>query len=842
MSLRWNLTHGSSDQRDVSARVRANSLSVRINAEEGSVAITTVNLDDPDGDLIVNGLAGLFGSESEVPGTIYDQTFIRGFIADRTVSRGDDDTSFRTTDARKWAVNIADQNSLLSRRILLGNDANRPAETDVERVQYLMGTPEMNLIDEEDYIDTSGPVAMDAADYRGQTAFDILNDCAQASGKNFWVMFRPDIGNSYGLWYDFTSSTAYSSDITISNDMADVDGVTCFAASFDSTMVRDPSRVYSGVYMPYDGGAVYRQLASTASNFHARDTTSYSPNVKTAAKANARADRYLASIATEEDRITTSIIVPNAQVQDLKEGHRVQAKFTHFPGYEAFTWMRVLNRTIEQVSEYFYQITVELSAEVVDDPVSACDVTPTASGFYGPLGDSGSPPYANVTPANGVIVYGRPGEGTPAYPPNNAAGWTTNVWHFPIYGAGGAGTMDQGAPDTLNYVYLYLFGEGTLTIHTTEITPLCTYSIYQTNGDGFTSTTLGSAIPIGGSHVVNVTAGNGAYSCWNRIELAFAGPSGKFGFNGVDWALNDVVIVGGGTGSGAGPVGGGAPTGSGGDEPTDGGSVLTLTAADSVAEFEAATENMGIDTIELASGNYTWQSVSINVDRSARPLTIRPALGATVNFVGPATSTGIIFLLGQVNRTKYVTFDGRAGGGGASAMFFKDMAIPQAGVFEPRGTDYCTFKYLTFQNISRDTGYSDQPYKTWCFYISAAGSGSNDHLLIDHCSFKAPASYRDVSAIQVASSGSHGNISITNVVEMQDYHYAFAADLVSISNLVLDTWTMDDCGRTTNNSSIRILSGSSVNGTYSNIVATSSEPFVNAGSGTMTNGGGNSGI
>lgn len=397
MSLRWNLTHGSSDQRDVSARVRANTASVRINAEEGSVAISTVNLDDPDGDLIVNGLAGLFGSESEVPGTIYDQTFIRGFIADRTVSRGDDDSSFRTEAARKWAVNIADQNSLLSRRILLGNDANRPAETDVARVQYLMGTPEMNLIDEEDYINTGGAVAMDAADYRGQTCFDVLNDCAQASGKNFWVMFRPDIGNSYGLWYDFTSSEAYTSDISISNVLSDVDGTTVFAASFDTALVRDPSRVYSGVYMPYDGGTVYRQLASTASNFHPRDITSYSPNVKTAAKANARADRYLQSIATEEDRITTSIIVPNAQVQDLKEGHRVLCKFSHLPGYEDWSYLRVLNRTVEQVSEYYYQVTVELSGEI-NEPGSRLLIAVVASSRAsgqddGPIVDSSTHPW-----------------------------------------------------------------------------------------------------------------------------------------------------------------------------------------------------------------------------------------------------------------------------------------------------------------------------------------------------------------------------------------------------------------------------------------------------------------
>lgn len=270
--------------------------------------------------------------------------------------------------------------------------------------------------------------------------------------------------------------------------------------------------------------------------------------------------------------------------------------------------------------------------------------------------------------------------------------------------------------------------------------------------------------------------------------------------------------------------------------------VWTLTSADSKATFQTKCQDMNIDVIELASGNYTWQAVDINVDRTARPLTIRPAAGATVNFVGPITTDGTCIKLGNSVRTKYVTFDGRAGGIGAtSSMIFKDMSISQAGVFEPRGTNFCTFKYLTFQNISRDTAFSDQPYKTWAFYISGAGTGSNDELVVDHCWFKAPNSYRDISAIQVASSGSHGHITVSNVEEMTNYHYALAVD-VTTSNLELVNWVMTDCGRVSNGSSIRVLSGTNCNGSYTNIDATLSEPFVNAGTGTMTNGGGNSGI
>lgn len=262
-------------------------------------------------------------------------------------------------------------------------------------------------------------------------------------------------------------------------------------------------------------------------------------------------------------------------------------------------------------------------------------------------------------------------------------------------------------------------------------------------------------------------------------------------------------------------------------------SVVTLTSSDTKATFLSKTTDTSIDVIELAAGTYTWQDVQIDVDRTSRPLTIRPASGATVNFVGPATSSGSIFYLGQSTFTKHITFDGSPG-----AMVFKDFELASSGVFEPRGTDYCTFKYLTFQNLARDPLYAAQPYHSWCFYISGAGTGGNDHLLIDHCTFSAPAVSRDISCMQVASSGTHGTITISNVLALTNYAYAFYAEQPT-SALTLDTWTMTNCGQA--GTSIR-FTAADIDGSYSNITATSSSPLLNQSTGTMTNGGGNTGI
>src|SRR6185503_4104204 len=117
-----------------------------------------------------------------------------------------------------------------------------------------------------------------------------------------------------------------------------------------------------------------------------------------------------------------------------------------------------------------------------------------------------------------------------------------------------------------------------------------------------------------------------------------------------------------------------------------------------------------------------WQNVVITTDRTSAPLTIRPALGATVNFVGPATTTGIIFQIGSsaANKAKWITFNGQDSAGGG-AMVFKDFLLAQSGVFEPRSSDHCSFINLTFDNIGQDTGVAGHAaFKSWIFYISGA--------------------------------------------------------------------------------------------------------------------------
>jgi hypothetical protein len=87
-----------------------------------------------------------------------------------------------------------------------------------------------------------------------------MADCAAASGKNFFV-YVPDSrpGDPVGpVAYVDPTAAVFSSTLRISNVLSDVDGTTTFAPSYDATLARDPSQVYSGVYLTYSGGHVYR--------------------------------------------------------------------------------------------------------------------------------------------------------------------------------------------------------------------------------------------------------------------------------------------------------------------------------------------------------------------------------------------------------------------------------------------------------------------------------------------------------------------------------------------------------------------------------------------------------
>jgi hypothetical protein len=412
--------------------VRLYTLDVTENAEEGSVATSNIMVEDPDGTFDFPPLTRIWGVEAEVAQS--SNTYVyHGYIASRRIHRGD---STLTSSARVWDIEVVDENSILTRRVLSSPNANRPAETDVQRVTWLANEADGQLlIDSTEWLFEASPVAMDAVDYRGQTAQEVLNDCAQASGKNYYAYFKEGTGT--GLWYGSPDHTGRVSMVRLTNVLGEVNhDQNIYEISRDTVLERDPSRLLSGLYGQYAEQAVYVRNDAMFRYIGLRDLPFSWANVKTQAKAIARANRSLADLDSEEDRITTTVIVPAARVNWIKAGYRVRFRAVHLPGYEDFVWLRVLHRSVVQTSEQLdngsYTLTLELGTGSIPE-------SPTVA--------PAEPPGETILSAN-LLIGSATFLGLGADRENH---WATNVGGSPVaLTAGRAYRLKMTITDNLN--------------------------------------------------------------------------------------------------------------------------------------------------------------------------------------------------------------------------------------------------------------------------------------------------------------------------------------------------------------------------------------------------------
>jgi len=370
-------------------------------AELGTVGIAGIPFDDPAGTLTVAGWQTFTVDEDQGPAG--QQRLWTGYIADRKYQRGLG-TSLVTGGARLIDTSIVELNTILSFRLFPPSDtaAKRPAETDVQRVQWLLTTTYLKpTVHDYGFVNTSGGVNMDAADYRGQSAYSLLSDCAQASGKNFFIYFD-ESKNAVGLYYDLDTNNNYTCTLKLSDLLSDWDGVTTFAYDTDAYLERDPSRVYSGVQVPYSGTAspAYVTSATIASNFVARDTTAPNVNTKSSAVATASGNRYLSSINTESDRIYLTVQLPASKVTLIRAGMRIQLKSTYMPDLSSFTYCRIMRVEAKQdeMTPDLYNLAMELIPPDPTPPVT--NVGPFCFFLATSAGNAGGPGYIQFTMNN----------------------------------------------------------------------------------------------------------------------------------------------------------------------------------------------------------------------------------------------------------------------------------------------------------------------------------------------------------------------------------------------------------------------------------------------------------
>ncbi len=456
MSLHYIYSDAPASTIDITDRCRVPGqtgpvLEVKEQAEEGAVPISSLVVDDPLGDIEFTGHRRLYIYEDTAP--VDDQVIYNGFTANERVARGPN----RRGAGRQWTLDLSDPDVLINRRILNGTDANRPAETDLARIQALLTMTELNTVDDDTYVNTgAATTAMDAVDYRGQNVGAYIDDCRQASGKNAYILYMEALGQ-YGLWYDFASSTEYDSGAFLTtNEAQEIDNDTIFGYSIERTYVnRDPSRVASGIYLEWAGNpAIYVEDADTIDAFAAIDWAAPSENVKSEAKATARANRYLNDADTEHETIHTVVTdIPRDKVNKIKKGQLVQIKGEWMPGFVTYRTCRVLYRTVIEISED-PTASFEIEMELDPQPIVCPDATPDLT--FPPL-------LGKNSDALGNLHYLVPGQGFPEVP----APFHHGGWHFPSYNRSGSG-IDYAGNCVANRIRIVVIGDGTLTIPTLE--------------------------------------------------------------------------------------------------------------------------------------------------------------------------------------------------------------------------------------------------------------------------------------------------------------------------------------------------------------------------------------
>jgi hypothetical protein len=359
-------------------------------------SMSGLTLDDPTGSLDVTALRAFAIEEADCS----KRRLFSGYVADRSQARGDGShRSLILGAARTWDTTLVDYNNTMWQRVIRGSDGNRPAETDVARINWIIGSAYTATVSDAGLISSSGPVNMDAADYRGRYPADVAADCGNASQKNYFVYFDEATWHPAFAYFDPTSTT-YTSTLQFSNVLSDVDSSTTFAAT--GVLDLDPSAVYSGVYLRYSGGTVYRQNTTTLSDIGIRDASIDEPDIKTSAAAIARADAYLVAAGVEQKTLKIHTELPSTHVNLILPGQRVRVKFSHLTGYTSFAYARVVTRTVSQAegSDKVYIVELECRNPKLMGGIGAGG-TPVSAG----TGNNQVPPTAAGVATPTVIAW-----------------------------------------------------------------------------------------------------------------------------------------------------------------------------------------------------------------------------------------------------------------------------------------------------------------------------------------------------------------------------------------------------------------------------------------------------
>ena len=256
--------------------------------------------------------------------------------------------------------------------------------------------------------------------------------------------------------------------------------------------------------------------------------------------------------------------------------------------------------------------------------------------------------------------------------------------------------------------------------------------------------------------------------------------------------------------------------------PAPGAIIKPFPATGTQVQFLAALSDPTIDVLELAPGTYHFARTVINVDRTDRPLLVRPATGAKVTFAGDAAGGGQ-FYFGMGGVAAYLAFE-------FTGVTFDDYTLCDTGLVWMGNANHITFHAPTVQDF---TCAGTAAIYSWALYLSVDAGVSPSYIAADD--WTVIGADDDLSALQVGhppSSGAHIYARDWSVSSVAYAIYAYG----TVTDLIIDGWSI--ANSVVADRPYTVYFGSEVSGTYSNIHAVGSGGIESTGA--MTDGGGNS--
>ena len=291
----------------------------------------------------------------------------RGWVIPKDYTRGVQ----KADRARQVSVSLADLHAADMHGIIVGRDApeSRPAETDVARVNwllgaYLNGSPRASTIIGDAYVASGNTVMMEAKDYEDVDPSAVLGDCILASGKR-WFIALEDNGTR-NLFYDLDEAAVWQSTLQIrqTGNPAEVDGVTTFEPIWDvgPASREDGQQLLSGVKVKGPPGiSAYASHPGTVSDYNWYEEVINDSLIETQAEAEQKAAVILPQRRLEQRTYSCSILVPNARVHLVKAGMRITIQAKAIPDADdQVVTPRIAEITYRVHNSTHYKVSLQL--------------------------------------------------------------------------------------------------------------------------------------------------------------------------------------------------------------------------------------------------------------------------------------------------------------------------------------------------------------------------------------------------------------------------------------------------------------------------------------------------